>query len=78
LFLTGEEIARLRAHEREVTSAAFSPDGARIVTTSATAQVWDAATGQKIAALRDHESQVTSAAFSPDGARIVTALMIAR
>ena len=38
-------------------SAAFSPDGARIVTASddRTARVWDAATGQEIAALRGHE-----------------------
>jgi WD40 repeat protein len=64
-----------------VTSAAFSPDGARIVTASAdammfgdnTARLWDGVTGAEIAVLRGHESSVNSAAFSPDGARIVTA-----
>ena len=37
----------LEGHTAELTSAAFSPDGRRIVTASrdATAQVWDAATG---------------------------------
>ena len=56
-------------------SASFSPDGARIVTTSSdrTARLWDAATGQEILTLRGHEDQVLSASFSPDGARIVTA-----
>ena len=65
----------LSGHENEVTSAAFSPDGARIVTASAdeTARIWDAATGKEITVLRGHENRVTSAAFSPDGARIVTA-----
>jgi WD40 repeat protein len=58
-----------------VTSAAFSPDGSRIVTASndETARVWDAATGKAIATLRGHEDWVISAAFSPDGSRIVTA-----
>jgi WD40 repeat protein len=58
-----------------VYSAAFSPDGARIVTASydKTARIWDAATGKEITVLRGHEGYVWSAAFSPDGARIVTA-----
>jgi WD40 repeat protein len=56
-----------------VTSAAFSPDGTRIVTASfdATARLWDATTGAAIATLKGHEKNVNSAAFSPDGRRIV-------
>ena len=57
-------------------SAAFSPDGKRIVTASAdkTARLWDAETGKQIGApLVGHEDAVWSAAFSPDGKRIVTA-----
>ena len=56
-------------------SAAFSPDGSRIVTASndKTARVWDAATGKAIAVLSGHEDSVISAAFSPDGLHIVTA-----
>jgi WD40 repeat protein len=58
-----------------VNSAAFSPDGSRIVTASEdnTARIWDAATAKEIAVLRGHEGPVNSAAFSPDGSRIVTA-----
>ena len=57
-------------------SAAFSPDGKRIVTASMdkTARLWDAATGQPIGEpLKGHDGAVWSAAFSPDGKRIVTA-----
>ena len=57
-------------------SAAFSPDGKRVVTASTdkTARLWDAATGKPIGEpLKGHEDSVQSAAFSPDGRRIVTA-----
>ena len=56
-------------------SAAFSPDGQRIVTASEdkTARVWNAATGQQVAKLEGHTDNVFSAGFSPDGQRILTA-----
>ena len=56
-------------------TAAFSPDGKRVVTASQdkTARVWDAASGQPVATLRGHTDMVNSAAFSPDGQRVVTA-----
>jgi WD domain, G-beta repeat len=65
----------LGGDENAVNSAAFSPDGARIVTASGdnTARIWDAASGKEIAVLRGHEHGLASAAFSPYGARIVTA-----
>ena len=57
-------------------SAAFSPDGALIVTaTGTTARVWDAVSDHPppIKVLRGHQGTVRSAAFSPDGRYIVTA-----
>jgi len=55
-------------------TAAFSPDGARIVTASRdrTARIWDATTGREITALSGHDFGAQSAAFSPDCASIVT------
>jgi WD40 repeat protein len=65
----------LIGHEEIVDSAAFSPDGSRIVTASSdtTARIWDAATAREIAVLRGHDKSVFSASFSPDGSRIITA-----
>ncbi len=62
-------------HQEWVTSAAFSPDGTRVVTASvdATARMWDAATGNPLGAPLTHLDPVLSAAFSPDGTRVVTA-----
>jgi WD40 repeat protein len=64
----------LRGHEHFVKSAAFSPDGSRIVTASSdnTARIWDVATGKEIIVLRGHV-QLCSAAFCPDGSRVVIA-----
>jgi WD40 repeat protein len=58
-----------------VMSAAFSPDGTRVITASCdrTARVWDAATGQPATSPLEHQDMVMSAAFSPDGTRVVTA-----
>ena len=56
--------------------AAFSPDGRRILTTSAgdrRARIWDAEKGAEIAPLKGHRARLHGAWFSPDGRLIVTA-----
>jgi WD40 repeat protein/serine/threonine protein kinase len=72
---TGKEVLTLKGHTEWIMSAAYSPDGTRIVTASEdrTARVWDAQTGAELTKLEGHTNGVMSAAFSPDGTRIVTA-----
>jgi WD40 repeat protein len=63
----------LTGHLADLSTAAFSPDGKRVVTAAydETARVWDVETG-KTTALLGHEDGVTCAAFSRDGEKIVT------
>jgi len=61
-------------HAAGVTSAAFSPDGRRVITgdQAGAAIVWDVQTGREILKLDAHARWVVSAVFSRDGKRIVT------
>jgi WD40 repeat protein len=65
----------LHGHRRPITSVAFSPDGAELVTASqdADARVWDVRTGRLLHRLDAHFGPVADARFSPDGRWIVTA-----
>ena len=60
-------------HSGSISSAAWSPDGARILTGSrdGIARVWDARTGKTTLELT-HQRPVNAVAWSPDGARILT------
>src|SRR5262249_32375054 len=70
---TGKGVGMLKGHRSRITTAAFSPDGRRLVTASwdQTARVWDVATLKELAVLQ-HESSLLSAAFSADGRRVLT------
>ncbi len=69
------QIAVLSGHSDFVRRAAFSPDGANIVTASDdnTARIWDARTAVQLKVLSGHHGRVNDAAYSPDGRYIVTA-----
>ncbi|KAJ7829624.1 quinon protein alcohol dehydrogenase-like superfamily [Mycena leptocephala] len=63
-----------RGHTGSVTSTAFSPDGARVVSGShdGTVRIWNATTSAELRRIQGHTDSVTSVAFSPDGAHIVS------
>lgn len=62
-------------HTDAVTSAQFSLDGNRLVTSSldGTARLWEVATGKPLGPPLVHGAALAGAALSPDGKRIVTA-----
>jgi WD40 repeat protein/tetratricopeptide (TPR) repeat protein len=72
---TGQPLTDPLRHELPVTSAQFSPDGRRILTTSydGSAWVWDFQATPPLAERLVHTNFVKAAQFSPDGKRIVTA-----
>ena len=65
----------LAGHRNGVRTAAFSPEGERIVTTSedGTARTWDAESGAILATMRPG-GRYSNAAFSPDGELVMTAV----
>jgi WD40 repeat protein len=69
---SGRELKKLVGHTREVRSAAFSPDGKRVVTGSYdyTARIWDVETGKELIMME--RELFNSVAFSPDGKKVVT------
>jgi len=72
---TGKELLTLSGHQtRRIWGLAFSPDGARLVTSGfgGIVKVWDVASGQELLNLVGHTSTVNGASFSADGARLAT------
>jgi eukaryotic-like serine/threonine-protein kinase len=73
---SGGELLRIEVPFQEIQSAAFSPDGTRIATSSGadrTAWVWDSQTGAPLLVLRGHSRFVCGVDYSPDGRRLATA-----
>lgn len=65
----------LRGHAERVRSAAFSPDGSRIVTAGddGSVRIWDAGSGLALYTLEiDPEGSVEKAVFTRDGERLIT------
>ena len=72
--VSGKEIARLEGHQGPVIMGRFSPDGTRIVTTSAdgTARLWHSDDGSLITTFRVPDQTVAHAVFSRTGDRVIT------
>jgi WD40 repeat protein len=64
-----------RGHSNCVTSAVYSPDGRKILSSShdETIKEWDAGTGECVKTLTGHTSVVNSTVYSPDGEKILSA-----
>ncbi|KAG8730401.1 hypothetical protein FRC11_006765, partial [Ceratobasidium sp. 423] len=66
---------RFKGHDKLVSSLAFSPNGARLISSSrdCTIRIWNAETGVALDCFRDDTQAVNSVTFSPDGTRIASA-----
>ncbi|MCL1808556.1 MAG: AAA family ATPase [Clostridiales bacterium] len=64
-----------QGHSDGVISAAYSPDGCRVISASSdrTVKEWDRESGQCLRTFEGHSDGVYSAAYSPDGRRVLSA-----
>jgi WD40 repeat protein len=69
-----EALPPYERHTGEVITAAYSPDGAWIVSggTDRTVRVWQAKDRQEVAILHGHKGFVSQVAYSPDGRRVIS------
>jgi WD40 repeat protein len=70
----GRKILELKGHLANVYTAAYNPDGKRIVTAAgdSTARIWDAVSGRTIVVLR-HSASVNMASYDRSGRFVLTA-----
>src|SRR5438270_556475 len=68
------EIVPQLSHAKFITTVAFSPDGARVLSGSKDKKInlWDVASGLLLLTFDGHSDSVDSVAFSPDGARVIS------
>jgi len=61
-----KEVLTLKGHTNRVFTAAFSPDGHRVVTGSLdrTARIWEVESGRELEVLRGHSGGIRSVAYS--------------
>jgi len=66
---TGELIALLEGHQREVFSVAWSPDGTKLASGGydGTMRLWDATTYQQMLVLQTPDNSIVRVVWSPDG-----------
>jgi WD40 repeat protein/tRNA A-37 threonylcarbamoyl transferase component Bud32 len=70
---TLREQVMLRGHDEPVSSAAFSPDGRKVVTADGKGRIWDARTGRLLRTLpADRDHPIDEAVLSPDSRRVAT------
>jgi WD40 repeat protein len=67
--------ASLKGHTNIINTAAWSPDGQKVLTGGAdkTVRLWDAETGQALQTLDDHEGELLFVAWNGDGRQVLTA-----
>jgi len=78
VWLVGQDAPawNVKAHDGAITSATFSPDGSKVITTGSdkAIRIWDAQTGNSLGELSNESGKnIFDARFSDDGSRIVTA-----
>ncbi|EUC60382.1 vegetative incompatibility protein HET-E-1 [Rhizoctonia solani AG-3 Rhs1AP] len=68
------QVGPLQGHVGYVSSVAFSPDGARVVSASfGSIRIWNAINGTLIAGpFKNHTGYINTVSFSPDGTRVVS------
>ena len=68
-FDAPRELARIAAHEGQIVTLCWSPNGKSLATAGAdhTIKLWDLSTRRELATLSGHTDAVRCVAFSPDG-----------
>jgi WD40 repeat protein len=71
---TGQQIAVLRGHEKNILGGRWDPSETKLLTWSqdTTARIWDVGASRELAKLSGHEDFVLSGEWSRDGTRVTT------